>query len=514
MPPKSSDPTALIPRQALPAGAGADVVPDTLLREEPPPPEPLAAPWLTTVVWCVPTLLMGALGLINIATPGLWEDELATWGMVTAPWPDFWRVLSHIDAAIGPYYLLLRLWTAIVGDSDVMLRLPSVVAMAVAAGMAACLGIRLSGRRVGLVAGILFATLPMTSRYAQEARPYAFAVFAAVLATLLLLRLLERPRFLRYLAYTGAVALLGLFHAVALLLLVAHAIVVWKQRRRGVWTWLGAAVTGMLPGLPVFYFGQRQASEQIAWIPQVSLLRLAETAEFLFGGAVLAGAVLALALVAMSMRGPTLVATTWAVVPAVGLLVAAYFTPLWLPRYLLFTLPAWVLLGALTLRRHTVLRGVGAVLAIALLGLPLQLDLRGPSGHSQGTRDVAAIMHTHVQPGDVVVYGPTRDGDQRTARDTVMRYVDPTIGLADPLLLVPPRATGLLSGREYEDDQVAQVLGEPERVWMVRKGRFSDARDDLGGAKEELLREDYAVWQTWPLRGLTVTLLVRESAEG
>src|SRR5207248_10549481 len=68
--------------------------------------------------------------------------------------------------------------------------------------------------------GLAFALVPTTSRYAQEARPYAFTILFAILATLVLTWLLDRPGRLSGAAYAGSVALLGAAHLVAVLLLV------------------------------------------------------------------------------------------------------------------------------------------------------------------------------------------------------------------------------------------------------------------------------------------------------
>ena len=115
----------------------------------------------------------------------------------------------------------------------VALRLPSVLAMAGAAGLTAVLGRRLFGAPAGLLAGLLFAVLPGTSRYAQEARPYALVTLFAVLAMVLLVRALDRPGRLRGSFYAAAVAGLGLAHLLALSLLAAHAVVVLTTRAAG-----------------------------------------------------------------------------------------------------------------------------------------------------------------------------------------------------------------------------------------------------------------------------------------
>ena len=196
---------------------------------------------LTELAWFLPTLLMLSIGLIRVGWPALWADELATWGMVTVPWSQMWQVLHHADATLGAYYAIMHVWVSLLGASDVMMRLPSVLALAAAAGLTARLGTRLASPRVGLLSGLLFTVLPTTSRYAQEARPYALVVFAAVLCSLALVRVLDRPGIGRLLAYALATGLLGLLHAIALLLIPAHALVVLAVRRSVMPRWRRAS---------------------------------------------------------------------------------------------------------------------------------------------------------------------------------------------------------------------------------------------------------------------------------
>jgi hypothetical protein len=210
---------------------------------------------LAKLAWLLPTLVAGCLGLIRIGWPALWADELATWGMVTIPWGQAWPVLQHTDATLGAYYAVMHVWVSVLGGSDVILRLPSVLAMAGAAGLTAGIGTRLATPRVGLLSGLVFAVLPATSRYGQEARPYALVVFAGALSTLALVQVLDRPRRRTLAAYAGTVALLGLLHVIALLLIAAHALVVFAVQRSAIRRWLVAAGIGMLPALPVLYLG-------------------------------------------------------------------------------------------------------------------------------------------------------------------------------------------------------------------------------------------------------------------
>src|SRR5439155_11151779 len=153
---------------------------------------------------------------------------------------------------------------------------------------------------------------------AQEARPYAFVVLCAVVASLLLIRFVERPDWRVGLAYALAVALLGAFHLIGLLLLVAHAVV---ARRRLV-AWAAWAGCGVLPVLPLVWFGARQTG-QVAWIPPARLHTVLAAPQDLFVSGTVAGVLIALALLAFSRRWPVALLVSWSVVPLAALAVVA-----------------------------------------------------------------------------------------------------------------------------------------------------------------------------------------------
>jgi mannosyltransferase len=370
--------------------------------------------------------------------------------------------------------------------------------MAVAAGLTAALGSRLAGTSTGLAAGVLFAILPTTSRYAQEARPYALTVCAAVAATLLLVRALDRPGFARWSAYAAAVAALGLLHVVALPLVPAHGLAVALARRGGT-AWLASAVVGCLPALPLLWLGTLQRA-QVDWIPTLGADRLTTTPSQMFGTTLIGGVVVGLGLLAVSLRPPAAVPALWALVPVGGLLAASAVLDLWLGRYLLFTVPAWALLAALTLAGTTAARAVAVVACVGVLALPAQLDQRAADGHGQATRELGALVATQYLPGDAVVHGTGTRGEDRVSRDLVDRYVPADRRPVDVLLSRPLRTDGLRA------TECTGCLGAPPRIWVVRSG---ERTDPLGGldAKREALRT-YRVQQVWQLTGLTLALLV------
>ncbi|WP_329100508.1 glycosyltransferase family 39 protein [Micromonospora sp. NBC_01699] len=457
--------------------------------------------------WLVPALLMGALGVRGAAAPGLWRDELGTWGMATSTWRENWSPQRWADVTGIPYHLFMRAWAEYLGTSDLALRAPSALAMTAAAALVGVLGGRLFTPRVGLFAGVIFALLPTSTRYAQEARPYAFALLAAVLATLFLVLVIDRPSRWRFVAYAVAVALLGLSHAVALVLLAGHGWVVLAFGRKVGYRWLVAAGAGVLPVAGLFLLGARYATG-LGRIADPGGQLLAATPRDLFGATALGLLLLGLALFSLPLRYAAAICTAWAVVPLLVLLLVASVTPLGLAQSLIFTLPAWATLGAAALGRVPARWGVAVLVAIGLIGLPVQAAFRAPDGHRQATRHLAQIVESGMRTGDGVVYGAVGGAGGWDGRGVLARYLSADRQPVDLLATGPVRADGQLSTGECAD--VARCLGDARRIWVVRPGAQTDPVHALGERKEQVLRTRYQIAQVWRLTGFTLALLVDE----
>ncbi len=133
----------------------------------------------------VPMAVMLGLGLWGLDRGTMWRDESVTYQMARRTLPQIRDALGTVDAVHGLYYLLmhpvLALW-----PSEVTMRLPSVLAAVAATALVAALGCRLARPRVGLWAGLLYATTPVVTHYAQEGRSYALVAASAAGATYLL----------------------------------------------------------------------------------------------------------------------------------------------------------------------------------------------------------------------------------------------------------------------------------------------------------------------------------------
>lgn len=470
------------------------------------------------VLRILPAGLTGALmlgvGLINAGRPALSWDEVTSAEVASRSVPQILDLIPHLDAVFGFYYLLLHWWTALAGTSETALRLPSIVAMAGAVAVAAELGRRLFTPMAGLVTGLILCMIPNTSRYAAEARPYAFACFFAVLALLLLVRN-RTPWFW----YGLSVTFMGLFHLVSLTTLLAHAAFVLLHRRTRLFAWAATVTAALVPLLPLAWLGLHQQDTQLHWVEPLSLGRLyampgeiagsREVVWFLVGTAVLVSwhPLRRIAPVALSAVGPL----------AVLALVSVLISPMWVARYLLVVLAPLAMLAAVALTggrdgwpRFTVLRVVAVLLLLGAVAIPGQRAVRGPVAKTgPDYRSVAALVNKRAATGDVVVY-PARNRSIRAGMDYYLRDSDSGFASprapADPLVRVPSAETGWLIATEYTD-AAARIAGAP-RVWVVTGG---GRRDPLAVRPElrRMLTTDYRRSGLWHENRATVALYER-----
>ncbi|MEE4493744.1 glycosyltransferase family 39 protein [Streptomyces sp. BE230] len=355
-----------------------------------------------------------------------------TIGLANRDLPDLWQTLGRIDAVHGLYYLLMHGLFGIFGTDVVVLRLPSVLAAAAAAAGVTMIGLRLSGARAGLCAGLVFVVLPGVQRYAQEGRSYALVCALVVWASYALVRAVERDRRGIWAAYAGLLLAACLLHEFAVLALAAHALLVPREMRR---TFVEAAVCVVVGLTPLVLVSMRQSS-QVGWLDAT---KPDEYAHF----SLMAGVALAAAAIAGTGRRTRTACEGRPVVLGLGLFLAptgllmllSLAKPLYLDRYVLYGSAGLALLiGAAfdrVLRRGRRIRAGAVVAAVAACAalVPTALDLRTPASRSDDMTALAAVLRETVRPDDGVVYlsvkrraweladpGPARGVDLARAR--------------------------------------------------------------------------------------------------
>ena len=454
-----------------------------------------AGGWLAVLV---PAAAGLAIGGYQLGSPSLWRDEGYTLAVATRPPGTILAMLGHQDVVHGLYYLVMHVVVAALGTSAVALRLPSLLAAAAAAGLTGSLGRHLwAGMRqpapaaVGTLAGLLLAGLPLTTWYAQDARPYALASICAIGASWLLVRGTAARGGWWWAGYAAVMALLGWLSLYALLLLPAHAISLllsgrFREDRVVARRWLIAAASACVVVAPLLLLGASQAGT-LAWI-QSPTMSTVYGLVFDFSGAKLLTPVIAVLaclclwreLGARRRTGWTTaaIALPWLVLPPVVLLAASLAYPTYVERYVVFCLPAMALLAAAGLgwlwqlvspagapARRRILGALlsGLILAgftAALIGP--QQTVRLTSDRPDNLRQVAAVVQAYERPGDAVVYLPW------DTRVVGFAYPAPFRRLDDIGLARSPQASDTLDGTEVRAGVLTGRIAAEPRVWTVR----------------------------------------------
>ena len=372
------------------------------------PRNPVGGRWDATTVALLAVLVSSA----GAARPSLWFDEAATISAGTRTVPELWRMLGHIDAVHGLYYLLMHGWFAIFPATEFLSRLSSAIAVGLAAAGVVVLGRQLSSRPVALTAGLVFAILPRVTWAGMETRSYAATMAAAVWLTVFCVQAARRDRIGWWCGYAvlavGATAL----NVFLVLMVPVHAVAVAGfGRPRALRHWAVAAVAVIAAAVPFLMFTQSQLF-QVRWISPLSadtvgtILR-DQYFDRAWPFAVLAGMVL----VAGAARGlswrPVALALTWIAVPTAALLLySAVRHPIYYPRYLSFTAPAVaLLLGMCVVAAARSRAGIAAILAAATVAaVPNYLAQRGPYAKEQmDYSQVADVIERYAAPGDCLV---------------------------------------------------------------------------------------------------------------
>jgi mannosyltransferase len=439
----------------------------------------------------------------------------------------------HTGATQLAYYLLLHFWITVFGDSTDAMRTLSVLAMAAAAACVALLGRRLAGARAGLVAGLVFALVPSVSRFAQEVRFYALEVLVATLATLLLVRALDRPSAPRWLGYAACLALVGYVDLVALSLVMGHAVGAalrwWRDRDRGQLWFVLAAVAGVAACLPLVLVGSAQARNQITWIPRPGL-DLTDFAVFgrnLFYSTSVAAALIIVAVLAWAVawrEAAFMTALAIAPVAAVWLVSQGPYS-FFFPRYLLFTVAAWAILAGIGLGRLDARIAVAAVAVIAILGAGDQQVIRTPGAHSWPSYPVgyggsyldyagaAALVAGQAKAGDGIVYQGREHQQSWLMIGYGLQYYlarDMRPGVPVPrALFIAKTAAQASSLYPIPCKHPAACLGQEPRIWIIGSGYEKSPYQAVTPTQAKLLRPQYRLSYLKHVRSLTVFLLLR-----
>jgi mannosyltransferase len=481
-------------------------------------------------------VLGGVLGSLFLGTHSLFLDESVSATLATAPWHRFANVVSHREANMALYYLLLRGWV-VFGHSEIALRSLSVLLAVGALWVVIMLSRELFGRRIALAAGLLFAVNPLYVQFAQDVRGYALALLLVSASSYLFVRGMgfrsPAPR-LCWTAYTVVTALAAYSNFWAALVPLAQALsLAFLPPERIPWRRiLAAAVALAVLLVPLGLLIQSTDSAGVNWAAGSSAGHLftrirssvPHAALDVLALAVTVGVVVVIVLLRrrraigdlFSREWAVLFTACWLVVPvAAVVLLSLVQRPLFVVRYLMVSLPPALMLVAVGIVRvSSHARRITAV-TITLLLVVVAASLVGVAqwysqGGPQDFRSAVSYIAERAQPGDgMLIYAPYERvpvewymADQPDARAKV-HPVYPGKGWGvDPLYF-----DGSVSLTPGDVNRTAPNFG---RIWLL--SATADQKLYAGGASSivrALHQAGFTPAATRTFRGVDVTEEVR-----
>jgi 4-amino-4-deoxy-L-arabinose transferase-like glycosyltransferase len=508
-----------------PAGSPSQIVPIGIFR------------WVAVLAI---TALGLSLRLTCLTCKPFWFDEAFSVEVARVTLPNFLHLLWWREANMSLYYVLLRIWLWI-GHSPFFIRSLSAVVASGTIPAIYWLGLLLFDRRVALIAAALFAFNGYDVRYAQEARSYALFVILATLSSGFLIAYLREPTRRSRTAYIVCSVLAVYAHFYALLLIGAHWIAVrWRAKPaennefevstysqlRRAWIVIGIAV------LPLLIFVAKTGAGPLKWIHRPGLRDLAMFSIYFTDGRPLiyfSGCLLTLISLQKNLFKRTRQWEKWRVhflfiwllFPIVLTVLLSFARPVFLPRYMIFCIPALVLLVAAGLASMRP-AWLSAVLVFGLLLLSAQFVPFVYSHDFDEERDAsvaaANLLLDHAQADDAVIFhiAETRIPYEfarslRSGANTANPSFKARLG---PEIVFPNHGPGLdyrdFTGRPTSDFLHRQ-LGRHSRVWvMLMNNGGVEKPDPTTIMLSQILPEMFAKMQRWQLAKVEIRLYSKE----
>ncbi len=367
-------------------------------------------------------LLATALRLFHLGKQSLWLDEAWSYTYALVPLRASLETLLVSGDPPSPDIFLIRLFL-IVGKNETIIRFPSFIFGVLSVAVIYRVGRLILDSRLGLVSALFLALNPFHLWYSQEARMYSVGMFSILAASYFFLRLLQKNSWRTWGGFIVFSSLAYYSYYVPLQIALAQFVLLlcYLRTYRVLFRkWVVAQALAFAPLLPwlALYFSQDTPRIGIGWIPKPTILAPLETLWAFssgYSGGLTAGAAiallpfcLALALGTLSvMRDSTphkLFLFLWLVVPITATFLLSLLRPIYVHRYLIFALPAY-----LTLMACGIMNTPTRIVRLALTAVVLAIMFNGllriyfdPGFFKQDWRGAANYVQNGAQTGDVI----------------------------------------------------------------------------------------------------------------
>jgi 4-amino-4-deoxy-L-arabinose transferase-like glycosyltransferase len=419
-----------------------------------------------------------ALRVYRLDFQSLWRDEVDVLRFATRPLLESMAMIAK-PGENGPlFYLALRPWLEAAGQTEFALRFPSACAGTLAVAALYSLVRRIAGAQPALLAALFAATAPFLVWYGQDAKMYAPITALVTLTLWQVTEVVRRGGPLRWVLLYVLTTVSFLVHLLAVLVVPVQAVwLLLLPARQGAGRWRAVVSYLALLILPYVvllgwtarFWLERADPERYAFVPLIDVFAVmaarfsqgilpgASPEMFPFLLALVAGVALWPHLRGRAGRQAVLLMAAWLVLPLLAISVVSLRVPMFLDRYMIWTMPAFLALtgmgvcALLRAWRPLGLMTAGAVLALNIVGVWEQ----GHQPVKSDFRAAAQFVAAHAQAGDRLIFQMPYN------RFTFTYYYGEL-----PTWVDGPYTNGGMPEAEV-DGYLAREVGSAPGVWLV-----------------------------------------------
>jgi mannosyltransferase len=445
-------------------------------------------------------ILCALLRFYHLGAASLWSDEIFSryyldlFGL-------HYVLTDGLSRETNPptYYLLLRGWISLFGDSEAALRSLSAAASILCVPVTYLLGRELGGKSRGLAGALLFALCPASLYFAQETRVYALFMLAST-AVLWAAAVYQRDsRSVKARAFYLLSATLCLYlHATGLLLVVACGGAVWlyllsngASTRQARFNWMVLNGFVLLLGLPYFlHVFTASHTGIIDYMPPAGIHQLVYCASlavsgmvtpypwpaFLLAAALWVTLAVSLWLQPLSRRASvTLIGVPCLFITLV--LLVSFRRPILLPRILVWAVVPLCLIAGNQVLTAGRARYVVLLSLVAAFGTGLFFQMTRPNSDKEPWRDISRELGPQLEQADLVVLSPV-------SNPMVLSYYAPrvkNVRLWDASLRpnIMSAAAERLHIASISEAEILRAIKAKHSVWVLSHSFDLDRVNDL-----------------------------------
>jgi mannosyltransferase len=425
-------------------------------------------------------LVAAAFIFLTIGRKSFWLDEAFSVAVAQMPWPRFLHFALHEESNMALYYVLLRGWVRLFGESETAVRSLSAIFGLLCIPAIYGLAFRVYDRRVASISAVLLSVNTFYIQYAQESRSYSLLLLLSIASSYFFIRGIREPSLRIWSAYTIASAAAFYSHIYSSLLIFTHILSLFLLGRAHSVRLPAVAslgVTGILV-LPLGLLLSGQTALDWLHLPSAhDLLKAAKRATgdggkdllTLYVGLCIWGGVATLRNFDRQWRS-SLFLSIWLILP-VGISLAFSYAvkPVFHVRYLIISLPALVILAAVGLvhARPTILR-----LALVLLLTTTISSKSLPRWYSETGSDWRGAVDyvlSEAQLGDKIAFDPPYNHiafdyylRRKRAQEKAPEPISPAV---DPIKSERPETLLDLFRRDVATARI-WVISSDDKAWL------------------------------------------------